>query len=317
MHAVSDQLDRDAGVFHQRPDCSRVTVMQWSHRIRQVGCDGGTGLNRELRLLVVGVGVANRDDCTRPQDLVDRLNRTWQLWSNRHHLDSTAANCEELANLCTIGCTQQCGVMRATVQSAQPWAFEVNTEQDVLVHERRERANLLRQRLTRSSHQAGHDRRSAVPQVQFSRSERLGSIGCNERIAPTAMAVLINETRNQRATTQVEVDRLVRFADSAIDDEFSLNLNPTGLDQTLVSDHSATCKNRHAFLPTSAHARGDTTSAPPYGASGPTACCAMWGWTASLVVIRTSSGCSRCGPRVKGPQVSHVWVFSIGRTLAF
>ena len=65
------------------------------------------------------------------------------------------------------------------------------------------------------------------------------------------MAMLVNESRDKRSASQVVVDWLWGIADTSINNELAIYLDPTQLEQALVSYYSTACKDRHKFLPTS------------------------------------------------------------------
>ena len=75
VNAVSDQFDRHPRILHQGSDRTRVAVMKRSHRIRQMCRDGGAFLDRDLRHLIVGIGMPDCGNRSGTNDLMNRRDR--------------------------------------------------------------------------------------------------------------------------------------------------------------------------------------------------------------------------------------------------
>ena len=200
VHAVADELERHGVVLEQGEHGARVAVVQRTHRVEQVGGVAGTGGDGGARRRAVGVGVADRGDGAEPDDAAYGIDAARELGREGHHAHGVVA--DEVVDLGGVRGPQMRRVVRAAVRRRQPRTLEVDPDQQPVLDQRGEGRDLAPQPVARAGHQARHQRRGAVREVQGRGRARGVGIG-TERGASAAVAVQVDEAGDEHHVAEV------------------------------------------------------------------------------------------------------------------
>jgi hypothetical protein len=165
--------------------------------------DDHTGVDGVVGLLVGGVAVPERDPDPGGREPADRGTTTLPLHRQGRHDDRAGTRREQPVDVRRARVAQECRVVRAGVPLAEPGALEVGPGQCSGLDEGPQRPHLRLQPVQRVGDEAGDHRRGAVPEVGGGhRGGRLRSV--DERRAPAAVGVQVDEARGERDVTEVD-----------------------------------------------------------------------------------------------------------------
>ena len=132
VHAVSDQLDGDPGILQQCKRGPGLAVMQWPHRVEQVGADRRAELDGTTGLLVGRIRMPKGDNHSGVDQADDRVVAAEAFGCQGDHPDRAVSGGQQGVDLRRRRVAQLGVVVRPAVRRAQPRPLQMDTGDDAL-----------------------------------------------------------------------------------------------------------------------------------------------------------------------------------------
>ena len=207
MHPVGDHLHGHPRILQQGDHRTGLAVVHRPHGVEQVGADARAGVDGRPRLLVGGVGVADRGDRAGVHHLPDRGRTAGPLGGQGDHPDRPPARRQHPVELGRFRVAQRGQLVGAASTLRQPRPLQVDAGHHAAAHLLGQHPDLPQQLGRVGGDQRGDHRGGAVPPVQLDRRlagrhRRLG-----EGAAPAAVHVHVDEPGHDGGRAQVVVGR--------------------------------------------------------------------------------------------------------------
>ena len=99
VDAVGDEPDDDPLIGEDRAGRARLAVVEWWHRVEEVGRVAGAGVDRARGGRGIGIGVADGGNGPGRRDDLDRLEGAGELGSQGEHADAPRQPCANLVEV--------------------------------------------------------------------------------------------------------------------------------------------------------------------------------------------------------------------------